>query len=257
MIWSHTGKMRQIGSVRSSSCPLMTQTLGSLPRTSLAIIMSISGGPRNFACGTVHEGTRASGISPLLLKSSRSREIGWHLRAARARFLCEVCVEFPLNFCYEDGRSESERERVIYRSQSMRAVKSDASLATSSSSTQDCFSPRCHMSLRCEGFCAAKPEQRFFEWIQRSAAFPATCCSTPKNRTRTRIDLSVPQTDARFRLRKVNITTQDSTQQNADKSFYMHSPLGDFRGQSTRFRKVHRYKIYILEAPHPPSRRMQ
>ena len=38
-------------------------------------------------------------------------------------FLCEVCVQFPLNFCYEDGRSASERENVIYRSQLMRAVR--------------------------------------------------------------------------------------------------------------------------------------
>jgi len=36
-VWSHTGKMRRIGSARWSSCPLMTQRLGFLPRTSLAI----------------------------------------------------------------------------------------------------------------------------------------------------------------------------------------------------------------------------
>jgi hypothetical protein len=38
-------------------------------------------------------------------------------------FLREVCVEFPLNFCYEDGRFASERKNVIYRSQSMRATR--------------------------------------------------------------------------------------------------------------------------------------
>ena len=36
MIWSHTGETRRSGSARSNSCPLMTQRLGFLPRTSLA-----------------------------------------------------------------------------------------------------------------------------------------------------------------------------------------------------------------------------
>jgi hypothetical protein len=38
-------------------------------------------------------------------------------------FLCEVCVEFPLKFCYEDGHPATDGENVIYRSQSMRAVR--------------------------------------------------------------------------------------------------------------------------------------
>ena len=37
--------------------------------------------------------------------------------------LREVRVEFPLNFCYEDDHSASERKNVIYRSQSMRATR--------------------------------------------------------------------------------------------------------------------------------------
>ena len=37
--------------------------------------------------------------------------------------LCEVCVEFPLNFCYEDDHPVTDGENVIYRSQSTRAVR--------------------------------------------------------------------------------------------------------------------------------------
>ena len=43
MIWSHTGKMMRIGCGRSSSCPLMTQSLGFLPRTSLATCAATQG----------------------------------------------------------------------------------------------------------------------------------------------------------------------------------------------------------------------
>jgi hypothetical protein len=38
-------------------------------------------------------------------------------------FLCEVCVEFPLNFCYEDDQPATDGENVIYKFQSMRAVR--------------------------------------------------------------------------------------------------------------------------------------
>ena len=38
-------------------------------------------------------------------------------------FLCEVCVEFPLNFCYEDDQPATDGGNVIYRFQSMRAVR--------------------------------------------------------------------------------------------------------------------------------------
>ena len=38
-------------------------------------------------------------------------------------FLREVCVEFPLNFCYEDDQPATDGESVIYRFLSMRTTR--------------------------------------------------------------------------------------------------------------------------------------